>query len=133
MFQLRANHVWSFVSYERPTLDDEAKPHSVAKIRIILHAAVFYHRGLAMTNYHCSQLIDTFKQQCQVWSPVITNSASFNMANCKTHLKMISRKTTCWFSDWDVNLRINLNSIRYIIHFPRVYWQLCYIKRLDCI
>ena len=60
--------VWSFVSNETPKLDDEAKPHSVAKNMHSL-AGFPLHRGL-----------EIIKQQSQVWSPMCTNS-SFSIAN----------------------------------------------------
>ena len=38
-------------------------------------AALFSHRGLEMVT-----------KQCQIWSPMYTNFASFNKANCKTYV-----------------------------------------------
>ena len=60
---------WSFVLYERPILDDEPKPHK-----------------LACPGRLPSSVTEMVKKQCQVWSPMCTNFASFNKANCKTYM-----------------------------------------------
>ena len=49
-------------------------------------AALFYHRGLEMIT-----------KQCKVWSPMCTNSSSFNKANCKSYLGQDWKKISVGF------------------------------------
>ena len=54
--------------------------------------------------FSVTKALEMITKQCQVWSPMCTNSSSFNKANCKTYLDKTERQgfhencENCWFS-----------------------------------
>ena len=82
-------HIWSFVSYERPVLDDKAK----LKNMHVQQAALFYDRGLEMV-----------KKQCPVWSQVCTNSPLSTRPTAKPIL--VKTKTKDFMKTADFHIEI---------------------------